>query len=447
MEQLKVGYLPLVKGSWINGKQELRRAEVLKLFAGHLDAAIVEDGRIIVTEEEAAAAVEHFERERVDALIVHFLSFALGAVVPAAAKRLGVPVIFWSEPEPPWDGGRIQKNSFCGTNCNAHALWKMRLPYTFVYGEDEAAVDEIGRKLRVAGAVKALRGLRIGSVGGRVPGFYASNYDELQLLETFGVSTEKLTMLEVVETARKIFADPGEPEAPVADPIPSKDIDPEERRKLKALYRAFVETAKKYRLDAFAIRCWPEFSDLYGIGVCALIGLLNESGYVTGCEGDMIGTLTMKLGALLAPGEVPFFCDLISFDAEANTGVVWHCGAAAPSLCRPGCTPAFRKHSIIDGGGVKGVSCEFPLKPGRVTLMRLGEDRDGGYRLFLASGTALETEQLLRGTPLTVRFDEEVPALIEKIIDNGVEHHYALIHGDVAEELKLFARWMNIAIV
>ena len=69
-------------------------------------------------------------------------------MVPAAAKRLGVPVIFWSEPEPPWDGGRIQKNSFCGTNCNAHALWKMRLPYTFVYGEDESAVDEIGRKLR-----------------------------------------------------------------------------------------------------------------------------------------------------------------------------------------------------------------------------------------------------------------------------------------------------------
>ena len=447
MEQLKVGYLPLVKGSWINGKQELRRAEVLKLFAGHLDAAIVEDGRIIVTEEEAAAAVEHFERERVDALIVHFLSFALGAVVPAAAKRLGVPVIFWSEPEPPWDGGRIQKNSFCGTNCNAHALWKMRLPYTFVYGEGPETVEAIGRKLRVVAAVKGLRNLRIGSVGGRVPGFYASNYDELQLLDTFGISTEKLTMLEVVEKARKIFADSAEPCAPVADPIRSFDISDEERRRLKALFQAFVETAEKYRLDAFAIRCWPEFSDIYGIGVCALIGLLNEAGFVTGCEGDMIGTVTMKLGSLLVPGEKPFFCDLISFDEKANTGVVWHCGAAAPSLCRSGCEPRFCKHSIIDGGGVKGVSCEFPLKPGRVTLMRIGEDRDGGYRLFMAAGTALETEQLLRGTPLQVKFDEKVSDLIETIIDEGVEHHYALIHGDVTAELKLFAKWMGIKII
>ena len=96
----------------------------------------------------------------------------------------------------------------------------------------------------------------------------------------------------------------------------------------------------------------------------------------------MIGTVTMKLGSLLVPGEKPFFCDLISFDEQANTGVVWHCGAAAPSLCRWRLRTAFCKHSIIDGGGVKGVSCEFPLKPGRVTLMRIGEDRDGGYRLF-----------------------------------------------------------------
>lgn len=446
MKQLKVGYLPLVKGSWINGKQEIRRKESLELLSG-LDAEIIEDGRIVVTEQEAESSITRFETERVDAVIVHFLSFALGAVVPAMAKRLGVPVIFWSEPEPPWDGGRIQKNSFCGSNCNAHALWKMRLPYAFVYGEGADAVEALACRLRAVAVLRGLRNLRIGSVGGRVPGFYASNYDELRLLETFGVSTEKITMLEVVETAKKIFDAPGEPEAAVADPIPSDGIDEVERRKLKALYAAFVEIAKKYRVDAFAIRCWPEFGDLYGIGVCALIGLLNESGLIAGCEGDMIGTLSMKVAAILSPGETPFFCDLINFDESENTGVVWHCGAAAPSLCRNGCTPAFRKHSIIDGGGVKGVSCEFPLKPGRVTLLRLGEDRDGGYRLFMAAGTALETPQLLRGTPLRIRFDQPVRPMIEKIIDNGIEHHYALIHGDITAELALYAKWQNIAII
>ena len=113
--------------------------------------------------------------------------------------------------------------------------------------KDRRRFEAIGRKLRVVAAVKGLRNLRIGSVGGRVPGFYASNYDELQLLDTFGISTEKLTMLEVVERARKIFADSAEPCAPVADPIRSFDITDEERRRLKALFQAFVEMAKQYR--------------------------------------------------------------------------------------------------------------------------------------------------------------------------------------------------------
>ena len=58
-----------------------------------------------------------------------------------------------------------------------------------------------------------------------------------------------------------------------------------------------------------------------------------------------------------------------------------------------------------------------------------------------------ETEQLLRGTPLQIKFDEKVSDLIETIIDEGVEHHYALIHGDVTAELKLFAKWMGIQII
>ena len=52
MEQLKVGYLPLVKGSWVNGKQEIRRAEVIGMFS-KLDAEIVEEGRIKAGDEIA----------------------------------------------------------------------------------------------------------------------------------------------------------------------------------------------------------------------------------------------------------------------------------------------------------------------------------------------------------------------------------------------------------
>ena len=444
MKKVKVGYLSLVKGSWINERLAGQRAEALKML-GALDIELVDCGDLIQSEAQAAEAVERFAESRVDCLLVHFLTFALGACAPSAARKLGVPVIFWSVPEPPMCGGRLQANSFCATNMNAHALWKMGLNYSFVYGAADEVCGKLSEQFAVVRAMRELTALRIGSVGGRVPGFYTSNYDELGLCAKFGVETEKITLLEVVERARKILEGSAEPVCEAADRVRIKDVSPEEVRKLKALYQALNAMAEKYRLSALALRCWPDVNDIYGLGICGLIGMLNESGLITACEGDVLGAVAMKLAQWLTDGAIPFFCDWISFDEQANTGIVWHCGAAAPSLCRGTCTPQFCKSSIIDGGGVKGVTCEFPLKPGRVTMLRLGETREQGkYRLFAAAGTALDTDQILRGNPLNVKFDRSVSEMVETVIGNGIEHHYVVVHGDIMNKLRLFARWMDL---
>ncbi len=447
MKKVKVGYLSLVKGSWINERLAGQRADALKML-NSLEIELVDCGDLIQNEAQAAEAVERFAECHVDCLLVHFLTFALGACAPSAARKLGVPVIFWSVPEPPMCGGRLQANSFCATNMNAHALWRMGLNYSYVYGDCDSIREKLSEKFLVVRAMRELGRLRIGAVGGRVPGFYTSNYDELGLCAKFGVETEKITLLEVVEKARKILAGNAEPVCEAADRVTISDVTPDEVRKLKALYQALIESAEKYRVSTFALRCWPDVNDIYGLGICGLIGMLNESGWITACEGDVLGAVAMKLGQWLTDGALPFFCDWIDFDEKENTGIVWHCGAAAPSLCRTGCTPRFCKSSIIDGGGVKGVTCEFPLKAGRVTMLRLGETREQGkYRIFAASGTALDTDQILRGNPLKVKFDRNVSEMLETVIDNGVEHHYVVVHGDIMEKLRLFARWMNIEIL
>ena len=447
MKKIKVGYLSLVKGSWINERLAGQRAEALKMLS-ELDIEPVDCGGLIQNEAQAAEAVEHFASSSVDCLLIHFLTFALGACAPSAAKKLGVPVIFWSVPEPPMRGGRLQANSFCAANMNAHALWRMGLRYSFVYGDNDSVREKLCGKFLVVRAIRELARLRIGSVGGRVPGFYTSNYDELGLCAKFGVETEKITLLEVVDKARKILEGSKEPVCAAADKVRVRDVTAEELRKLKALYQALAETAEKYRLSTFALRCWPDVNDIYGLGICGLIGMLNESGCITACEGDVLGAVAMKLAQWLTDGAVPFFCDWIAFDERENTGVVWHCGAAAPALCPAGCSPQFCKSSIIDGGGVKGVTCEFPLKPGRVTMLRLGETREQGkYRLFAAAGTALDTDQILRGNPLNVKFDRRIPEMIDTVIENGIEHHYVVVHGDIMDKLRLFAKWMDLEIL
>ena len=103
------------------------------------------------------------------------------------------------------------------------------------------------------------------------------------------------------------------------------------------------------------------------------------------------------------------------------------------------------RSATVEGGGVKGVTGEFPLKPGRVTLARLGEKRDGdGFRMLIATGDALDTELFVRGNPVRIRFDAGCDKLREVVIGQGWEHHYALSYGDIVPELLDICRILDI---
>ncbi len=444
MGSLKVGYLSLVKGTWINESLELKRKAALDAVKKLNGVEIVDCGLLIQNETESEAVFKRFEDSRVDVILAHFVTFSLGAIVPSFASRLKVPVVFWSEPEPPMKGGRIEANSFCATNMNAHALWKLGLDYSFVYGHADSALPELERTLKTYSLAKSLNGARIGSAGGRVPGFYTSNFNELALRKAFGVEVESFTLLELVKAAESMAGKELEDGIAAVKSGCACNVSEDEIRKSGALFAAMKRLTGKYRLDAWAVRCWPEFSDLYGIGVCHNLGCSTSQIVPTACEGDVYGALAM-LAAKGLSGSDPFFCDMISFDEKGDTGVFWHCGAAPLSLCKKGCVPSISKHSIIDGGGKKGLAVEFPLKPGPVTVMRIGESRDGsGYRLLCISGEGIDTTQFIKGTPLNVRFRRPAMQLVETLVENGFEHHYVLCHGDISKELKLLAKILNL---
>ena len=152
----------------------------------------------------------------------------------------------------------------------------------------------------------------------------------------------------------------------------------------------------------------------------------------------------MMILQALAGGGLPLFVDLISYDEKDNSGVVWHCGAAPTSLCRKFEETEYRLHFRVDGGDKKGVSNDFSLKAGRITLAKLDQDVDGHFRMLIASGTAVDTEPFIRGNPLRIRFDVPVGKLVDTIMMKGFEHHYTVIHADIKDELLQFCAWMEI---
>lgn len=449
-QTFKICYLPLSKVNWTNEKLESNRASALEFLKSLPGVEVIGGDKMLTLEDEAVANLEEIEKLQPDLLITHFMTFSLGVVPPMYAQRLNIPVVLWSMPEPDPQGGRLQNNSFCAANMNAHHMWRLHIPYFHVHAEPgtEKAVALLKQAIRVARAMKMLQRMRIGLIGGRVPGFYTSCCSEMLLRRKLGPEVKIITQHELFTTAEQLTPEEVQAaEDTILSDAPCHPTDgPREGQLEKSarLFGAVKKLKEKFLVDTFAMRCWPEviLNDLYGIAVCSTIGHLTNHGFLTACEGDVYGAVMMRIGQIISD-DYPFFCDLIV--AEGEYGVAWHCGAAPCKLCKPGFQPELRCSATVEGGGVKGVTNEFPLKPGRVTLARLGETRDGeGFRMLIATGTGLDTDLFVRGNPLKIKFDAGCDAIRNEVINNGWEHHYALMYGDQADALADLCRNMDI---
>jgi len=446
MKTVRIGYLALSKLSWRTARIDKIAADTAKFLSELSGCRLVQAAGLITSEAEAEEACAVLNREGIDLLVMHFVTFPSGALIPLIASRIQAPVVLLANPEEACAGKMWEQNSFCGANLGAFVMRRMAKQYGYLKVLPAETPAALQKYIAAARCITMLKSLRIGLVGGRVPGFYTSNFDEMKLRTHFGTAVEVSDLLEMMDTAGKLSEEQlAEGRAVVKKSAAKVCCVPDAELELAAkMFASFKAMTKKYNLDALAIRCWPETSDIFGIAPCAVIGMLNDNGIPTSCEGDVPGALTMMILQALAGGGLPLFVDLISYDEKDNSGVVWHCGAAPTSLCRKFEETEYRLHFRVDGGDKKGVSNDFSLKAGRITLAKLDQDVDGHFRMLIASGTAVDTEPFIRGNPLRIRFDVPVGKLVDTIMMKGFEHHYTVIHADIKDELLQFCAWMEI---
>lgn len=444
-KKFKIGFLPLTKANWTNDVMEAQRAKAREMLRAIPDVEVVGGESMIDVEPKAMREYEFFENERPDIIVAFYATFALGVIVPRFAKNLKIPVVLWSIPEPDPAGGRLQANSFCATNMNAHFLWRFHVPYFHVHGaiDSNEAQNGLECAIRIARAADTVSKMRIGVIGGRVPGFYTSCCSEMLLRDKIGPEVKYITMLEVVNAAKNMPEERVEQALKIieSDTCCAPSTSAGDVRKSAALFAAIADMKEKFLVDNFTLRCWPEViaEDLYGITACSTIGHLNNHGLLTVCEGDVYAAVMLRLEKELS-GQDPFFCDMIV--CEGDYAVLWHCGAAPCSLRKEGFKSGLTNSSTV----VRcGVTHEFPLKPGRITLARLGETRDGSrFRMFIATGTGLDTDLFVRGNPLKVKFDAGCEKIHDTIFNQGFEHHFSMAYGDISKELLDYCRIMDI---
>lgn len=400
---------------------------------------------ILMQPEEAEAWVQARAGCPADLAVVQTTTFVDARFIAGIAGATPLPLHLWSVPEPVVNGGRLKLNSLTGANLAAQALTAMGRRFGFTYGRpgDAATRQALAQRARAAAVAAGLRRLRVGVVGEPPPGFFNAGADELALRATLGVQVEHLNLSQILTEAAALAE--RDREALVADALArvrgGDSLPVAEVSRSAAFYAALARHVRALKLDAVAIRCWPEaFADL-GAAACTAVSRLTDEGVMAACEADIHGAVSMWAGSELAGGPA-YLGDLVHVDPERNTGIFWHCGAGAYSLASARSGPAAGRHPNRQ----MALTLEMGLKPGRVTVLRLAPG-PRGYRLLTIGGEALDEEQKFWGTTVEIRTDRPAGEVLQAVIRGGFDHHYAIVWADVRQELQDLADLLGIELV
>jgi L-fucose isomerase-like protein len=418
---------------------------------------------------DAAAAREAIAStapDSISAVLLLQVTFTDASMTVEIARAFpGKPLGLWAFPEPR-AGGRLRLNSFCGLNLAAHALGRAGIAHATLYARADALdlVHDL-RRLTAASALSPARlrkpkaspaiasqaealsqklsGARIGLVGEHPGGFDTCRFEPSRLADLADAEVEAIPLSEMF--ARASAADSARTASRLAEARATyaglDNVDGEQLRKSLTLHAALDDMKTEKSLDAFAVRCWPETFTEYGCAICGPMGMMGEAGTPCACEADVMGALTTLLLSEAA-GEPGWLVDIVDMDEASNTGVFWHCGSAPLSMRDPEVAARAQIHS----NRKMPLLAEFTLKPGRITIARLTQARNG-LALVLGAGEVIAAPMAFTGTSATVRFDGGVATACKVLIGEMLEHHVAMVYGDHRDVLEGWAAKKGLPIL
>ncbi len=407
---------------------------------------VVGDATLLMDASSAQQARQALESGHPDLLVILCATFSDASMAVELTSGMDTPVCLWALHEPGPVGDRLWLNSLCGANITSHALQREGHSVRYVYGDpDEPEILKSIAALARAAATRArLRQSRIGLIGQAPTGFYGCEFDTLELARVVGVSVSQMDLGSVFAASREAPAEAVDAAiSSTAERSPSlRSLDATHVERFGQTYVTLRDVARERRLDGLAVRCWPEFPQDFGVMPCATLGRLADDGYVTACEADMHGAVTLLLLQWLS-GSAPLLADLVAMDQKSDSVTLWHCGNAPACLAREGEEPRLTVHC----NRRIGVAGDFAISPGPATLARLGVGPDG-YRLLHVEGEVIDQPaNRFAGNTAVFHPNSGAAPLLDTIMQGGWEHHVAFASGHLSYELAALAQFLGIAAI
>jgi L-arabinose isomerase len=182
-----------------------------------------------------------------------------------------------------------------------------------------------------------------------------------------------------------------------------------------------------------------------GLRPCLFTEKLAKSEVVVGNEGDLGGTTGMYMLRKLT-GNPVMFTEVFNLDYDSNSVGAGHAGPAnyllAQSDSQVTITPDFE---LMDAtSDISGVWMEFIGKPGKVTILNFICTLDN-FQMTILSGESLGGVPRFDGYPhYQIKLEPDLKTFLYSNSANGTSHHWAVVNGDVKEELSYLADMLGV---
>lgn len=390
---------------------------------------------IVSDKSELRSRIADFAINDIDVLIIQVASFPDGELPLYIAERVDVPIIIHSIPEPDLSKA-VGINSMCGANMINSTLHNFGRNCIHLFGnpDDPGVPERLMKIIDAASAVTALRGAELGLMGFRAPGFYPCVFDEVLIRKSLGIGITHIGLNELEKEMQKDVTR----NAPRSgylqlngEPLPEDSV-----KRMEHAYGALSNVVKAGGLSAYAIKDWPEFFDpeVSGGTLWPVLGWLQEDeDLIVAPEGDVTSGITMMIQKELR-GEQPSMVDISAVNTEKSALLLWHYGNPE-NLARDQSKIRYCEF---------GREVQFTFKPGRATLVKLGQ-KNGQLRLLSIAVEMMDEEVTIRRAGgFAKTLTTKAPEVMESIFEDGWEHHLCLSYGDIEEGLDVFSKLTNI---
>jgi len=435
MNKIKVGFIGLMHKNFPGDKENSFKkiSEGFKKLANDYNFIpyVVEKG--IFTEIDARKACGELSEQKIEYLGLWAL--------PEDASR-----------------GPLPANSFCGMSMNASILKEYLgiKKYKWFYGniDNKMFIERFKITVKALQAIKNIQGSRMAIIGGIADGFDDQYYDERKLYQQFKVRV--IRTLEFDDVCDKMKCYSSHDINDIKDKIISDVCEMSELVTKKVdntarLIKAITDFKDEMDLSAITLNCWPKFRRKLNMVACTAIGFLNHFGIVTACEGDVYGMLSMYLLRQLSSYPA-LLMDLVDFSEDDQSLLFWHCGIGSKNLAYKGeiTLTAHSNPAYISGHGIMKHSpvANMIYKKGKATALRI---TNNGNNIFVLDGEFNNPEKPSfngsRGWLSNLRFNHNpinVNDLINTILVNGIQHHYAIALGNYSKEMLEIGNWLGL---